>query len=31
LITIDFYLSADAVAKHPDTVASVLATFQWLD
>jgi hypothetical protein len=31
LITIDFYLSAKALAKHPDTVASVLATFQWID
>lgn len=30
LITMDFYLSADALKKDPDIVASVLATFQWI-
>ena len=30
LITMDFYLSADALKKDPDIVASVLATFQWV-
>jgi hypothetical protein len=30
LITMDFYLSADALKKDPDIVASVLASFQWV-
>ena len=30
LVTMDFYLSADALEKDPDIVASVLATFQWV-